>query len=62
MKLTQLLSTLAVTAIAITLLATSVFATGDSGGGYDGECNLKVHKERAYWYRDRHRDEGKFVA
>ncbi|MDH3602145.1 MAG: hypothetical protein OEU26_21240 [Candidatus Tectomicrobia bacterium] len=62
MKLTQLLSTLAVTAIAMTMLATSAFATGDHDGGYNGECNVKVKKERAYWYRDSHRDEGKFVA
>lgn len=46
MKLTQLFSTLATTAIAMTMLATSAFATGDHSGGYNGECNFKVKKEQ----------------
>jgi hypothetical protein len=62
MKLNQLLSTVALTTLAMTMLATSVFATGEPSGGYNGECNLKIQKERAYWYRDSNRDEGKFVA
>jgi hypothetical protein len=62
MKPTQFLSTFAVAALAMAMLAASAFATGNPSGGYDGDCNLKVKKERAYWYRDSDHDEGKFVA
>jgi hypothetical protein len=62
MKFSQLFSTVALTAIAMTMLTSSVFATNDHDGGYNGECNFKVKKEQAYWYRDSHRVEGKFVA
>jgi hypothetical protein len=61
MKIAQLFSTVALSAIALTMLATSALATGDPGGGYNGECNFKVKKEQAYWYKDSHQDEGKFV-
>jgi hypothetical protein len=61
MKMSQLFSTIALSALALTMLATSALATGDHDGGYNGECNFKVKKEQAYWYKDSHQDEGKFV-